>query len=107
MTYADMRPLKQDVGLAIPPPSGFTVPLALRKTYTAAQLETARQDFISKAENSYYSEWFWFPYQVLQHYPHRSSRLTITNAFIFLYSPNLSSTSGKIQVPYLVVSEVY
>lgn len=63
MTYAEMRPLKQAVGLAIPPPVGFTVPKALRKTYTAAQIEVARQTFISKAENSYYSEWFWFPYQ--------------------------------------------
>lgn len=64
MTYADMRPLKQAVGLAIPPPTGFTVPQAIRKTYTAAQLESARQNFVSQAENAYYSEWFWFLYQV-------------------------------------------
>jgi len=63
MTYADLRPLKQDINLAIPPPPGFTVPAALRKSYTSAEFEAARQDFIRKAENSYYSEWFWFAYQ--------------------------------------------
>lgn len=63
MTYAEMKPLKQDVNLAIPPPSGFTVPSAIAKKYTAAQLETARGEFIRKAGNNYYSEWFWFPYQ--------------------------------------------
>jgi hypothetical protein len=63
MTYADIRPLKQDVGLAIPPPEGFKVPNAIKKSYSSAELEAARQEFIDKAENSYYSEWFWFPYQ--------------------------------------------
>lgn len=63
MTYAHMKPLKQDTMLGIPPPSGFEVPKALKKTYTPAQLEAARNDFIHKAENNYYSEWFWFPYQ--------------------------------------------
>ncbi|PWW76071.1 hypothetical protein C7212DRAFT_194991, partial [Tuber magnatum] len=63
MTYAELRPLKQDIGLAIPPPPNFKVPSAISKSYTPAELEAARQDFIRKAETSYYSEWFWFPYQ--------------------------------------------
>ncbi|KAL7266367.1 hypothetical protein RUND412_011088 [Rhizina undulata] len=63
MTYAEMKPLKQDVNLAIPPPTGFDVPSAIRKNYTDAELEAARVDFVSKAETGYYAEWFWFPYQ--------------------------------------------
>lgn len=63
MTYANMQPAKTEIGLTIPPPAGYTVPKAIRKTYTDAQLEEARLDFISKAENSYYAEYFWFPYQ--------------------------------------------
>lgn len=63
MTYANMQPAKPEIGLTIPPPEGYTVPKAIRETYTDAQLEEARLDWISKAENSYYSEYFWFPYQ--------------------------------------------
>ncbi|KAL7270660.1 hypothetical protein RUND412_006626 [Rhizina undulata] len=63
MTYAHMKPLKQDVNLAIPPPPGFVVPEDIRAKYSERQLEAARLDFIKKAETSYYSEWFWFPYQ--------------------------------------------
>ncbi|KAA8896395.1 hypothetical protein FN846DRAFT_900289 [Sphaerosporella brunnea] len=63
MTYAHFKPLKQDVNLVIPPPTGFKVPVAIRKSYTPAQLEAARLDFINKAENSFYAEYFWFPYQ--------------------------------------------
>ncbi|KAG0134130.1 hypothetical protein HOY82DRAFT_638395 [Tuber indicum] len=63
VTYANLRPFKQDIGLAIPPPPGFTVPAAIGKSYSPTQLEAARHDFIRKAENNYYSEWFWFAYQ--------------------------------------------
>ncbi|CUS13937.1 unnamed protein product [Tuber aestivum] len=63
MSYANLRPLKQEIGLAIPPPKDFKVPAAIREAYTPAELEAARQDFIQKAETNYYSEWFWFPYQ--------------------------------------------
>ncbi|KAL7270658.1 hypothetical protein RUND412_006624 [Rhizina undulata] len=63
MTYAHMKPLKQDVNLAIPPPPRFQVPAELSAQYSAQELEAARLDFIQKAENSYYCEWFWFPYQ--------------------------------------------
>jgi len=55
MTYAHLKPLKQDVNLAIPPPPGYTVPKAIRKYYTPARLEAARLEFIEKAEKSYYS----------------------------------------------------
>ncbi|KAL7275820.1 hypothetical protein RUND412_001231 [Rhizina undulata] len=63
MTYAQMQPLKQDVNLAIPPPTGFQVPADLSGDYSPEELEAARLEFIRKAENSYYCEWFWFPYQ--------------------------------------------
>jgi hypothetical protein len=63
MTYAEMKPLKEDVNLAIPPPAGFSVPDAIKKSYSSTQLENARQEFIRKAGENYYSEWFWFPYQ--------------------------------------------
>ncbi|KAI5776549.1 hypothetical protein EDC01DRAFT_720032 [Geopyxis carbonaria] len=63
MSYAVMKPLKQDIGLAIPPPEGFEVPDAIKNTYTDADLEAARKAFVQKSEESYYSEFFWFPYQ--------------------------------------------
>lgn len=55
MTYAQLKPLKQDVNLAIPPPTGYTVPQAIRKSYSPARLEAARLAFIKKAEESHYS----------------------------------------------------
>jgi hypothetical protein len=63
MTYAVMKPLKPDIGLAIPPLSRSDVPLALQKTWTDAQLEQAQRDFEQRATSDYYSEWFWFTYQ--------------------------------------------
>lgn len=63
MTYADMKPLKKATGLAIPPPANFAVPAPLQKDYTQAELDQARADFINGAENSFYAEYFWFPYQ--------------------------------------------
>jgi hypothetical protein len=62
MTYAHIKPLKQDVNLAIPPPTGFEVPAAIKKSYTDSQLEAARLDFINKAENSYYAGKSFFVY---------------------------------------------
>lgn len=62
MTYAMLSPLKQDVGLAIPPPAGYKVPAAVNWKYTEQQRLDAEAVFITKAQ-SYYAEWFWFAYQ--------------------------------------------
>ena len=60
MQYAVLRPIKPDVGLAIPPLSREDIPIALRKTYSNAQYKAALEDFENRATNDYYSEWFWF-----------------------------------------------
>jgi hypothetical protein len=60
MRYAVMKPVKPDIGLAIPPMSRDDIPIALRKTYTQAQYDTALLDFENRASNDYYAEWFWF-----------------------------------------------
>lgn len=60
MRYAVLKPVKPDIGLAIPPPSREDIPLALRKSWTDAQYAAALADFENRASNDYYSEWFWF-----------------------------------------------
>lgn len=62
-TYAVLKPLKQDINLAIPPPVGYIVPKPIRELYLPSQLEAARKNFVNRATQDYYSEWFWFPYQ--------------------------------------------
>ncbi|KAK7966852.1 uncharacterized protein PG986_001129 [Apiospora aurea] len=68
MTYAVLKPRKKDIGLAIPPVNKKDIPEALRAEWfdeadADTQLQEADADFESRAENDYYSEWFWFPYQ--------------------------------------------
>jgi hypothetical protein len=63
MTYAMMKPEKPDIGLAIPPLNPDDVPLALQKTWTKTRVDAAYADFVNRATNDYYTEWFWFPYQ--------------------------------------------
>jgi FAD binding domain len=68
MTYAVMEPRKVDIGLAIPPLSKDLIPAALRSAWLQdadadTQMSNALADFEKRAENDYYSEWFWFPYQ--------------------------------------------
>ncbi|KAK8066224.1 hypothetical protein PG997_012971 [Apiospora hydei] len=68
MTYAVLEPRKMDIGLAIPPVNKEVIPEALRaewfdKADADTQLKAADADFENRAENDYYSEWFWFPYQ--------------------------------------------
>ncbi|KAF7586503.1 hypothetical protein BBP40_008785 [Aspergillus hancockii] len=68
MTYAVMKPLKVDIGLAIPPISKEDIPIALRSSWfdtpnALRLLSDARVDFDHRARNAYYSEWFWFTYQ--------------------------------------------
>lgn len=61
MTYARLEPVKTRVALTIPPPDGFVVPAEVDMSgVDAAALEAARQDFITRATESYYAEWFWF-----------------------------------------------
>ena len=60
MQYAILKPIKPDIGLAIPPLSRDDIPVALRKTFTDAQYKAALEDFENRANNDYYSEWFWF-----------------------------------------------
>lgn len=64
ITYAKMRPYKQRVGLAIPPPEGFDIPKGIDMSgLTPDQLKASWQKFVDDAENRYYSEWFWFAFQ--------------------------------------------
>jgi len=64
MTFANMRPFKQRVGLAIPPPTGYTVPEGVDMSGITAEDEAqAFQDFVERVENDYYSEFFWFTLQ--------------------------------------------
>jgi len=64
MSYARMLPLKAPVALTIPPPAGLALPPQIDISgYSPAQLQGAWDDFVRRAENDYYSEWFWFPLQ--------------------------------------------
>jgi hypothetical protein len=64
MSYARMTPLKVPVALTIPPPAGLALPPQIDiSRYSPAQLQGAWNDFVRRAENDYYSEWFWFPLQ--------------------------------------------
>lgn len=63
MTYAMEQPLKLAAMLAVPPPTGWDVPPALQGDYTPEQLASALTEFIQKATDSYYCEWFWFAFQ--------------------------------------------
>lgn len=68
MTYAVMQPLKEDVGLGVPPLSKEDIPVALRSAWynapdAADQIAQATTEFNIRAATHYYSEWFWFTYQ--------------------------------------------
>ncbi|KAJ7467680.1 hypothetical protein FB451DRAFT_395584 [Mycena latifolia] len=68
MTYAVMEPRKVDIGLAIPPLRKEDIPPVLRADWygekdAEAQMESARKEFVRRARDDYYSEWFWFTYQ--------------------------------------------
>jgi hypothetical protein len=64
MTFAAMRPFKERIGLAVPPPANYPVPWQVNMTgITDAQRDQAASDFYQRCEESYYAEWFWFPYQ--------------------------------------------
>ncbi|KAH7118729.1 hypothetical protein B0J11DRAFT_591121 [Dendryphion nanum] len=68
MSYAIMQPLKEDVGLGVPPLSKEDIPVALRSKWydspdASEYLSRATAEFHRRAANDYYSEWFWFTYQ--------------------------------------------
>ncbi|KAL9099748.1 MAG: hypothetical protein Q9163_004793 [Psora crenata] len=76
MTYAVLKPRKKPAPFAIPPPNNDfrLIPEALwdgkkygDQTAPTAEfrqaLKQAKEDFDHRAENDYYSEWFWFTYQ--------------------------------------------
>ncbi|KAJ7916915.1 hypothetical protein B0H13DRAFT_2445596 [Mycena leptocephala] len=68
MSYAVMAPRKVDIGLAIPLLHKEDIPPVLRAEWyedkdAEAQMESARQEFVRRARDDYYSEWFWFTYQ--------------------------------------------
>lgn len=61
LTYANLQPAKVDVQSAIPPPAGYKVPADIPYNLNEDQRKKAESNFIKQA-NSYYSEWFWYPY---------------------------------------------
>ncbi|CAE7808871.1 unnamed protein product, partial [Symbiodinium microadriaticum] len=62
MTAAILTPRKIDTSVAIPAPPGFDMPDGYRQLH-GAEYEEALRNFINKATESYYSEFFWFVYQ--------------------------------------------
>ncbi|KAJ7847979.1 hypothetical protein B0H13DRAFT_2285449 [Mycena leptocephala] len=61
MSYAVMAPRKVDIGLAIPPLHKEDIPPVLRADWygdkdAEAQMETARQEFVRRARDDYYTE---------------------------------------------------
>jgi hypothetical protein len=74
MTYAAMRPFRTPLELAIPPPWDYIMAAKsgdpkykfinnLISKHSQETLDAALKDFIFRAENDYYAEWFWFPLQ--------------------------------------------
>jgi hypothetical protein len=64
MTYANLQPQATPVAIAVPPPSGFAVPPDIDTSgVSPADFEAAAATFAAQCEDSYYAEWFWFPYQ--------------------------------------------
>ncbi|KAK7046330.1 putative FAD-binding type 2 protein [Favolaschia claudopus] len=72
MRDAVMRPRKVDVLRAIPPLRKEDVPEALRGEWwgpsdsdseVEEMIEESRKEFVRRARDDYYSEWFWFAFQ--------------------------------------------
>jgi hypothetical protein len=74
MTYTSMKPFRCPIELAIPPPQEYID--AARKgdkkykwikdltdQHSQETIDNALKDFIRRAENDYYAEWFWFTLQ--------------------------------------------
>jgi hypothetical protein len=64
MSYATLNPEKRPIALTVPPRERSEIPQQLNQgAVTEAELEEARTRFATQCEESYYAEWFWFPYQ--------------------------------------------
>lgn len=64
MTFAALLPAKTRLALAVPPPDGYPVPAGVDMSgITPQELADATTEFVSRCENSYYAEWFWFTFQ--------------------------------------------
>ncbi len=64
MTFAALQPATKRLALAVPPPTGYVVPSEINMSgITSQDLAAAEEDFISRCENDYYAEWFWFTFQ--------------------------------------------
>lgn len=73
MTYANFKTVeKKLLALTIPPPLNSPIPPQLQKELSEKNLlalnnlemqKKAFADFVQRAEQHYYSEWFWFPLQ--------------------------------------------
>ena len=67
-TVADMRPTQVPLVLAIPPPEGFQLPAIVERQVkeagiTKEDMEKARKEFVRRAEEDHFHEFFWYPYQ--------------------------------------------
>ena len=68
MSYARLQPAKVDVVRAVPPPPDMKIkdlPIVFQKQLSRlspAQRVEDQADFERRALDSYYAEWFWFPY---------------------------------------------
>src|SRR5208282_4331146 len=74
MTYAAMRPVRIPIELAIPPPQEYIIAAKngdpkykwikdLVAQHSQETMDKALDDFIRRAENDYYAEWYWWPLQ--------------------------------------------
>ncbi|KAH7096166.1 FAD-binding domain-containing protein [Auriculariales sp. MPI-PUGE-AT-0066] len=67
-TVAEIRPTQVPLVLAIPPPEGFPLPEIVAKQVkeagiTQADMDAARKEFVRRAEEDHFHEFFWYPYQ--------------------------------------------
>ena len=74
MTYAAMRPVRLPIELAIPPPQEYVTAANkgdpkykwikdLVGQHSQETMDKALNDFIRRAENDYYAEWYWWSLQ--------------------------------------------
>ncbi|KZV82168.1 hypothetical protein EXIGLDRAFT_778917 [Exidia glandulosa HHB12029] len=67
-SVAELRPTQVPLVLAIPPPDGFPLPPIVKQQneeagITQKDIDAARKEFIRRAEEDHFHEFFWFPYQ--------------------------------------------
>ncbi|EJD43024.1 FAD-binding domain-containing protein [Auricularia subglabra TFB-10046 SS5] len=67
-TVAEMRPTQVPLVLCIPPPDGFPLPEIVQRQVeeagiTQEDIKRARREFVRRAEEDHFHEFFWYPYQ--------------------------------------------